>query len=118
MQRAAEVKLKFVMCVGICLLSCTRDDDAAQSQSRGEMDSELILKDEDGRELSRADLANVSGPVGYEIEGDWSIPAKANRLHEQGRSLGREGAYDEAIELFAECPVNIERRVTHTLSPA
>jgi tetratricopeptide (TPR) repeat protein len=72
------------------------------------MDYQVLFRDEAGRELTWADIKDVSGKVSYEIVAESSIPPEANRLHEQGRRLGQEGKYDEAIGLFEQ---------THQLAP-
>lgn len=57
----------------------------------------IIFKDSSGNVLSKADLANVTGQINYEVANNKIIDPKAKSLHEEARNLGQAGNYDSAI---------------------
>jgi tetratricopeptide (TPR) repeat protein len=57
----------------------------------------LIFKDNSGHSLTKADLANSTGQVNYEILSNQTIDPAAKVLHDEARELGQSGKYDLSI---------------------
>ncbi|MCR9141631.1 MAG: hypothetical protein NXI24_05205 [bacterium] len=62
--------------------------------------ADIIFRSEDGRVITREELAGVSGTIHYEIPGDDRVPDAVRDLHEQARQAGGAGDYGRAEELL------------------
>ena len=93
-----ERKVFFLLVVvSICVVACSSKSQQSELEA---MDYQLIFRDDAGRELTLADIKKVNGDVSYQIVTEASVPLDAKRLHAQGRELGSQGKYDQALEVF------------------
>ncbi|HUQ02721.1 MAG TPA: hypothetical protein VM261_09515 [Kofleriaceae bacterium] len=81
-----------VIAVVSCAVACKKSRPA----------HELVFSDDAGRRLTRADLANATGTVHWEVIGGDDVPAEAKQLHEQGRAAGSAADYTKALGLFEQ----------------
>ena len=92
----------------VSLSSCSSKDTSSRAGAGKEgkdavpAASKLVFRDEKGRELTEADLANVTGQFKWEIVGMDVVPEKAQELHRQGREAGGNGDHDKALALFTQ----------------
>jgi tetratricopeptide (TPR) repeat protein len=102
-----KLALAFVL-IGLPLTGCSKGaaprPERAQETSAAPTasGSSIIFRSPDGRVLAVSDLANVDGPVKWELLGDQQVPEKAMRLHEEGRAAGARGDFDGALRLLDE----------------
>jgi tetratricopeptide (TPR) repeat protein len=83
---------------GLILLSLSACQTNNKKADKVEPEKEsIIFKDSSGHVLSKADLANTTGQVNYEIVDNKTINPAAKSLHEEARTLGQAGNYDAAI---------------------
>jgi tetratricopeptide (TPR) repeat protein len=64
------------------------------------MDNTVVYRSADGRTLTLADLTRKDGTYGYEIRGNFEVPATAKKLHEEARQAGSAGDYKKALSLL------------------
>jgi tetratricopeptide (TPR) repeat protein len=76
----------------LILCSCHTATNKSNSEQK-----DIVFKDNSGHSLTRAELANVTGQVNYEIVSNQTIDATAKALHNQAKELGQAGKYDLAI---------------------
>jgi tetratricopeptide (TPR) repeat protein len=60
----------------------------------------LIFRDSSGRQLTKADLKNVTGTVNWELVGSEQVSDAAAALFDQGRDTAGKGNYAAAIDLL------------------
>lgn len=83
----------------LLMVASSCQNDTQQTKEEGE---HLVFKDSLGHVLTRADLANSTGQVNYEVLGTQVINPAAKALHEEARTLGQAGHYDAAISKLEE----------------
>jgi tetratricopeptide (TPR) repeat protein len=79
-----------------CLPCCSRDT------PKPEPPAKLVFRDKEGRQLTEADLAGVTGTVNWSLVYDQNIPEKALELHRRARREGTKGNYDGALSLLEQ----------------
>ncbi len=64
---------------------------------KNENSNRLIFKDENGNQISQADLAGATGNYNWQIVSEKKAPREAMILHQESRAHGANGEYDKAI---------------------
>jgi len=77
------------------LIGCSRRPNSISKEEQT-----ILVRDENGRALTRAEVEIADGTFHFEIVGGESAPPEARRLHEEAREAGGKGDYVSAIDLL------------------
>ncbi|QSQ26183.1 hypothetical protein JY651_15150 [Pyxidicoccus parkwayensis] len=64
--------------------------------------AQVTFKDDAGTPVPREELAGKTGTLQWEVSSPEPVPERAQQLHDEGRRLGQQGAYAEALKRFEE----------------
>lgn len=88
--------------VSLILLTACNDSTNTTNNDRQKQNTDLIFKDSLGHTISLEDLNAANGKLNFELKEDKKINPEAQALHNEARTLGQSGNYDQSIKKLNE----------------